>query len=431
MEAVDEELKEIFADEAGDLLDAMEAGLLELELHPDDSASINEVFRATHTLKGNALLLEMDQVAKFAHAMEDVLDKVREGELALGSDLNSVLLSSRDALAEMIADSVQGRNQAHAQAEELRGQLASFMKNGGPPEAADAPAKAPEPPQAAAAKTDQASQAGQANENGCQEPDLGAASFGGRILLIHDVGVIRQLVTRYLSMTELGEAQVDVAATSAEGLEMLNQERYDTVLCGLEIAGMDGLAVHAHMLATEWNRETPFIIITSSDTPENRNRLEENGIEHFIIAPFSPTELKKKVGETFSPQRRRNAPRFAVGETKAVIDLGSVKVSGRVVNLSLEGMLCHLTDPGLDANLLQSSRIALEFPAKYGVDPIKGIQARPVKVYILSWNDNDQPGEVRAAWTFQSPAPEIIADLKKVLSQAHKEFLAAHRNNSG
>jgi hypothetical protein len=107
------------------------------------------------------------------------------------------------------------------------------------------------------------------------------------------------------------------------------------------------------------------------------------------------------------------------------------QISGPVVNLSLEGMLCHLNDPGLDVNLLQSSRITLEFPNKYGVAPIKGVQARPVKLYILSWNDNDQPGEVRAAWTFQNPAPEIIADLKKVLSQAHKEFLAAHRNNSG
>ena len=91
-----------FLIESRELLQAMEEALLNLESEPDDKDAIGAVFRAAHTIKGSAGLFGLDAIVSFTHVAENVLDKVRNGELPVGCDLIALLLSSGDHIATLV-----------------------------------------------------------------------------------------------------------------------------------------------------------------------------------------------------------------------------------------------------------------------------------------------------------------------------------------
>ncbi len=95
-------LIDTFKDEAIELLQELEAALLELEESPDDSTQIDRVFRALHTLKGSGGLAGFDDVAGFCHEAETVFEQVRSGERTIDQNLVSLTLSAQDHLKGMI-----------------------------------------------------------------------------------------------------------------------------------------------------------------------------------------------------------------------------------------------------------------------------------------------------------------------------------------
>ncbi len=79
----DEELRELFQAESEEHLQTLDDGLLRLEAAPDDKATLEEVFRAAHSLKGTARMIGVTGVELIAHHMEDELGGVRRGRSAL------------------------------------------------------------------------------------------------------------------------------------------------------------------------------------------------------------------------------------------------------------------------------------------------------------------------------------------------------------
>jgi len=82
-----DELLAIFSAETEDNLREMEEAFVRLESAPDDVETLQAVFRAAHTIKGNAGGLGFPALARFAHALEDVLDRIRSGSLALSTSI--------------------------------------------------------------------------------------------------------------------------------------------------------------------------------------------------------------------------------------------------------------------------------------------------------------------------------------------------------
>ena len=96
------ELMATFRGQADELLAALEQGLLALERAPQDDEALHAVFRAAHTIKGDARMVGLDEVAVAAHALEDVLEQLRERTLAPVPGLISALLATGDTLRRMI-----------------------------------------------------------------------------------------------------------------------------------------------------------------------------------------------------------------------------------------------------------------------------------------------------------------------------------------
>lgn len=97
-----EQAKGALVQEARELLAAMESALLDIEEAGASGERINAVFRAAHTIKGSAGLFGLDLVVQFTHAMESVLVRVRNGDLAMDPPLCALALACGDYLGTLI-----------------------------------------------------------------------------------------------------------------------------------------------------------------------------------------------------------------------------------------------------------------------------------------------------------------------------------------
>ncbi len=91
-----------FCAEANDLLDGLAEKVSEFVESPSDSEAIHHVFRAVHTIKGNAGFFGLPVLKSFAHSLEDALDAMRQGTVEVTEELGRLLIEGIDFLTEMV-----------------------------------------------------------------------------------------------------------------------------------------------------------------------------------------------------------------------------------------------------------------------------------------------------------------------------------------
>ncbi|HMK82003.1 MAG TPA: chemotaxis protein CheA [Xanthobacteraceae bacterium] len=125
--------KEIFQQEAQDLLVQLEQALLDLEHAPADGALIDTAFRALHTIKGSGSMFGFEAVAAFTHHVENAFDKVRQGAIAPNRELIMITLHARDHMRQLI-ENPEAADSSAGQA--ILAELQRIMEAGAAPVAA-------------------------------------------------------------------------------------------------------------------------------------------------------------------------------------------------------------------------------------------------------------------------------------------------------
>ncbi|WP_444462289.1 chemotaxis protein CheA [Rhodobacter capsulatus] len=92
-------LRDGFVPEMRDLVETAADALLRLEAHPADAVAVNDLFRVVHTIKGTAGMFDLPILVELVHAAEDLLGAVREGRIALNSEIVDDLLGCFDTLS--------------------------------------------------------------------------------------------------------------------------------------------------------------------------------------------------------------------------------------------------------------------------------------------------------------------------------------------
>jgi len=118
-------LLQTFLTEAAEHLRALEEALVALEARPDDAELLNGIFRVAHSLKGDALMVGFPRIAEFAHDLEDLLDRLRDGALAVQGELISLLLRAVDVLRALLAAAAAGQDTIPADLEATQAALAA------------------------------------------------------------------------------------------------------------------------------------------------------------------------------------------------------------------------------------------------------------------------------------------------------------------
>lgn len=93
-----------FIEDALDLLNDLDEGLLQLEANPMATAPLEQVFRTMHTIKGGANMFGFEHIGELAHHLETLFDLVREGKLKVSDPLISLTLQAFDKVRALLSE---------------------------------------------------------------------------------------------------------------------------------------------------------------------------------------------------------------------------------------------------------------------------------------------------------------------------------------
>jgi len=124
---------ETFRQEAQDLLEEIEQGLLDLAHRPGDRDLVDAVFRGLHTLKGSGAMFGFDALAAFTHHCETAFDRVRKGEVAATPELVGAVLAAQDHMRAL----AEGRPASEADGDLLLADLHRVVEAAGRPASAE------------------------------------------------------------------------------------------------------------------------------------------------------------------------------------------------------------------------------------------------------------------------------------------------------
>ena len=92
----------VFFEESQEHLQTMEELLLNISTDAPDAEDLNSIFRAAHSIKGGSGIFGFDALTGLTHVMETILDRARNNELELTTDIVDVLLATTDTLGDIL-----------------------------------------------------------------------------------------------------------------------------------------------------------------------------------------------------------------------------------------------------------------------------------------------------------------------------------------
>lgn len=121
---------EIFTDETKEHLQNLNEQLLILEKEPDNVNTINEIFRAAHSLKGMAGTMGYKRMQRLTHDMENVFSEIRNGKMSVGANLVDVLFLGLDALESYLSNIQDTADEGTEDNEPIITQLNKILQEG-------------------------------------------------------------------------------------------------------------------------------------------------------------------------------------------------------------------------------------------------------------------------------------------------------------
>src|SRR5271170_1974278 len=98
----DNDIVKDFLVESYENLDRLDRDLVGLEKNPHDRDALSGVFRTIHTIKGTCGFLGFGKLEAVAHVGENLLSRLRDGELVLNPEITTALLQMVDAVRQML-----------------------------------------------------------------------------------------------------------------------------------------------------------------------------------------------------------------------------------------------------------------------------------------------------------------------------------------
>ncbi len=100
-----------FLTEVYENLDQLDQDLVDLEAHPKKKSLLDNIFRTVHTIKGTCGFLSFSKLESISHVSENLLSKMREGELEMNQDIANALLMMVDAIRQILSCIESDRNE--------------------------------------------------------------------------------------------------------------------------------------------------------------------------------------------------------------------------------------------------------------------------------------------------------------------------------
>ncbi len=121
---------EIFIDETKEHLQSLNEQLLILEKEPENADTINEIFRAAHTLKGMSGTMGYKRMQNLTHNMENIFSEIRNGKMSVTATIVDLLFKGLDALENYLANISSSGDEGTEEYADIISQLDVCLKQG-------------------------------------------------------------------------------------------------------------------------------------------------------------------------------------------------------------------------------------------------------------------------------------------------------------
>ncbi|HET6420354.1 MAG TPA: chemotaxis protein CheA [Geobacteraceae bacterium] len=241
IECEDQELLEGFLTETTELLEKMDDDLVALEKTPGDMELLNSIFRSIHTVKGASSFLGFELLVKVTHKTEDVLNRLRKGELAVTPEIMDVILEAVDLVKLLVSD-IKNGDIVERDVDAVVAALLPFLS-----ENAGCRAEAPTP----------------ASDIGTQRPDMEKTSQSCPEDALQPVVVDNAVGVE----VAVESALLDKEAASAKVIVPKNEDLSDNTTVRIDVKRLDDLMNQVGEMVLERNR----MLQLNSDYQSNQN----------------------------------------------------------------------------------------------------------------------------------------------------------------
>lgn len=100
----DDDFIQSFVEEARAHVETVETELLQLDINNVNDESINNIFRAVHSIKGTSGFLDLTKIVKLSHSMENIFGEIRSGKMHINEGMIDILLAANDCMKTMVDD---------------------------------------------------------------------------------------------------------------------------------------------------------------------------------------------------------------------------------------------------------------------------------------------------------------------------------------
>ncbi|SFR98402.1 two-component system, chemotaxis family, sensor kinase CheA [Halomicrobium zhouii] len=126
---MDDQYLDAFIRESEEAITALNNSLLDLESDPSDTEAMEDIFRRAHTLKGNFGAMGFDDGADLAHAIEDLLDEMRQDQMAVTPEVMDLIFAGVDQI-EAIVSGIEDEGEADVDTDPIVAELRTVLDEG-------------------------------------------------------------------------------------------------------------------------------------------------------------------------------------------------------------------------------------------------------------------------------------------------------------
>jgi two-component system, chemotaxis family, sensor kinase CheA len=304
---LDPDFVDEFITDAREQLENIEQGALALEKDPQAGEVLHTLFRAFHTLKGNAGFLDLSAVGQLAHLLESMLEEAREGRLKINSAIIEIILDGRDTLQQFVNEieaqhtGAKPRQIVHIRTTALKAKVKAVLDGGETSSVASLPAKIEEP-----AEDEHASFETSLLPNDVfgQAVKVSTLKLDGLVDLTGELLIAQSLVLQSVSSANVSRQTI---TANLDQLNRISKELQRTAM-SMRMVPIRATLQKLHRLvrdiATAQNKEVQ-LILEGEDTEVDRTIAEKmadplmhmvrNAVDHAIESPAQRIATGKPV----------------------------------------------------------------------------------------------------------------------------------------
>jgi two-component system chemotaxis sensor kinase CheA len=368
-----DDIVEEFLVESHENLDQLDADLVALEKEPNSRERLSSVFRTIHTIKGTSGFLAFNRLEEVTHVGENMLSRLRDGELALTPHRTSVLLQMVDAVRALLTSIEATGGEGGVDVSSAVSAISAAMENGDGPAAEAAPEQAPvevevaalpddlpvEPALPAVAEEHPASEPAVADhpEGEAASPD--AAGSGRRavadstirvdvdlldelMLLVGELVLTRNQIVQYVGRsndTDLLRASQRlnlIASELQEGVMKTRMQPIDHIWSKLPRVVRDlGLHLEKSIRLEMEGRETELDKTLLEAVKDPLTHLVRNGVDHGIESPEERRAAGKPAEGVLTLRARHESGQVVVEVADDGAGIDPVKLGAKAVQRGL------------------------------------------------------------------------------------------------